>query len=120
MKRERFAWITLAPTVWLLICTLTAGWQKLFHADAAIGFLAHAAKFAAAAADGKVLAPAKTAEEMSRVVFNDYVDAGLTAIFMAVVIAMVVAGVRTVVKARSNPDISTREVGDAGLLPNRA
>jgi carbon starvation protein len=120
MKRERFAWITLAPTVWLLICTLTAGWQKLFHADAAIGFLAHATKFAAAAADGKVLAPAKTAEEMSRVVFNDYVDAGLTAIFMAVVIAMVVAGVRTVVKARSNPDISTREVGDAGLLPNRA
>ena len=42
MKRERYAWITLPPTIWLLICTLTAGWQKIFHADPAIGFLAHA------------------------------------------------------------------------------
>ena len=32
----------LAPTVWLIICTLTAGWQKLFDSDPAIGFLAHA------------------------------------------------------------------------------
>ena len=50
MKRERYAWITGAPTVWLLVCTLTAGWQKLFHESPAIGFLAHARKFADAAA----------------------------------------------------------------------
>ena len=46
-----------------------------------------------ALADGKVLAPAKNVEEMARVVTNDYVDAGLTAIFIAVVLAMIVAGV---------------------------
>jgi carbon starvation protein len=28
MKRERYAWVALLPTSWLLICTLTAGWQS--------------------------------------------------------------------------------------------
>jgi hypothetical protein len=30
MKRERYAFVTIIPTVWLCICTLTAGWQKIF------------------------------------------------------------------------------------------
>ena len=32
MKRERYAWVTILPTCWLLACTLTAGWQKIFDA----------------------------------------------------------------------------------------
>jgi carbon starvation protein CstA len=39
MKRERWAWVTLVPTAWLLICTLTAGLQKLFHPDPARSWL---------------------------------------------------------------------------------
>jgi carbon starvation protein len=122
MKRGRYAAITLAPTVWLVICTLTAGWQKLFHSDPAIGFLAHAAKFSTAVAGGKVLAPAKTLEEMQRVIVNDYVDAGLTAIFILVVLAMIVAGVATIRKAMANPNKTTRETGDdlPGLRPVKA
>ena len=68
--------MTIVPTAWLLICTLTAGWQKLFHPNPAIGFLAHAGKFGDALAQGQILAPAKTVEEMQRIIFNDYVDAG--------------------------------------------
>ena len=60
MKREKYLWVPLVPTAWLLICTLTAGWQKLFHDDPKIGFLANARKFADAAARGEVLAPAKS------------------------------------------------------------
>ena len=33
MKREKFAWVMVVPATWLLICTLTAGFQKLFHPD---------------------------------------------------------------------------------------
>ncbi|XPE61337.1 hypothetical protein ACNKHT_03470 [Shigella flexneri] len=32
--------MALVPTAWLLICTLTAGWQKAFSPDAKVGFLA--------------------------------------------------------------------------------
>jgi carbon starvation protein len=122
MKRERYALVTLAPTLWLLVCTLTAGYEKLFDADPAIGFLSHARKFSAAIAEGKVLAPAKTMEEMARVVTNDYVDASLCALFILVVLAMVVAGVATIRKALSDPKASTRETGDdmPGLQPVKA
>ena len=38
LKRERYAWVTLGPTAWLLVCTLTAGWMKAFSSDPRIGF----------------------------------------------------------------------------------
>ncbi|WP_440979172.1 carbon starvation CstA family protein [Sphingomonas pseudosanguinis] len=100
MKKDRYAWITVVPTVWLLACTLTAGWLKIFSADPRVGFLAHADKFAGAASEGKVLAPAKTMAEMGRIVFNDRIDAGLCAIFLGVVLAILVYAVRTCLIAR--------------------
>jgi carbon starvation protein len=71
MKRERYVWVTIIPTVWLLVCTLTAGLQKVFSSTPSIGFLSHAQKFEEAFSAGKVLPPAKTLEEMRRVIFND-------------------------------------------------
>ncbi|MDQ1157341.1 carbon starvation protein [Sphingomonas sp. SORGH_AS 950] len=108
MKKDRYAWITVVPTVWLLACTLTAGWLKIFSADPRVGFLAHADKFASAAASGKVLPPAKTMAEMGRIVFNDRIDAGLCAIFLGVVLAILVYAVRTCLIARriDRPSIS--------------
>ncbi len=100
LKRERFAWVTILPTLWLLACTLTAGWQKMFDPDPKVGFLAHAAKYQAALADGKLLAPAKSVAQMRQIVFNDYVDATLAGVFMFVVVAVAVFGVRTILVAR--------------------
>ena len=110
MKKDRYAWITVIPTVWLLACTLTAGWLKIFSADPRVGFLAHADKFASAAAQGKVLPPAKTMAEMGRIVFNDRIDAGLCAIFLGVVLAILVYAVRTCLIARRIDRPSVTEV----------
>ncbi len=109
MKRERYAWVTAAPCLWLLICTLTAGWQKMFHDNPAIGFLAHARKFSDALAAGEILAPAKSLEQMNRIVFNDMVNASLCGLFMAVVLAMVIAGAVTIRRALADPKPSARE-----------
>ena len=116
MKRDRFAWVTMIPTAWLLVCTLSAGWLKLFSADAKVGFLAHAAKFSAAAQAGEVLAPAKSMQEMQRIIFNDRVDAALVALFLAVVLALLFFTIRTCIAARRIAAPTAREI-PAQLVP---
>lgn len=99
LKREKLAWVTMLPLAWLLICTLTAGYQKIFHENPKIGFLAHAAKYQAAAAEGNVLAPAKSPVQMQQIIFNDYVDATLAALFIAVVLSVMFFGIRACLQA---------------------
>lgn len=109
MKRDRFAWVTIVPTIWILLCTLTAGWQKMFDANPRVGFLAHAGKFKAALLEGKLLAPAKSIEQMQKVIFNDYLDAALSGFFMLVLVSMVVFGIRTVLVARAAGKVTSKE-----------
>ncbi len=114
MKRQRFAWVTIIPATWLVACTVTAGAEKVFDPDPAIGFLAHASKLSTAIAAGQVLAPAHSLGEMSRLVFNDYLDATLAALFAGVVIAMVVYGIINIRKAFGTPKPTAIEVEFAG------
>jgi carbon starvation protein len=99
MKRERFAWITAIPTVWLVICTMSAGWAKLFSDDPAIGFNAHARRFSSALERSEILAPAKSLEQMGQVVGNDHINAAMCLVFMAVVVAIVGFGIRASLRA---------------------
>ncbi|TAL03497.1 MAG: carbon starvation protein A [Rhodospirillaceae bacterium] len=94
--RGRSLLVTLVPSAWLLVCTLTAAAEKLFHSDPRISFLAHAKLVKAAIADGRLLAPAKDAAQMTQLLVNDIVNAGMCALFAGVVIAMVIFGLRAV------------------------
>jgi carbon starvation protein len=109
MKKDRYAWVTAVPAAWLLVCTMTAGWLKIFSADPKLGFLAHADKYAAAVAEGKVLAPAKSLDAMSRVVFNDRLDAALCALFMGVVISVLIYSVKSILAARGTAKATAQE-----------
>jgi len=109
MKKDKFAWVTALPAVWLLICTMTAGWQKIFHSNPKIGFLAHAAKYEDALAKGELLAPAKSTLQMQQIVFNDYVDAALAGMFIVVVVSIVLFGLRTIIAARRASAPTARE-----------
>ena len=109
MKRGQYAWVTITPTIWLLLCTLTAGWQKIFDANPRVGFLAHAKKYSAALDEGTLLAPAKSVAQMQQIIFNDYLDAGLAAFFVVVVVSVLFFGIRTIMKARADSRPSTKE-----------
>lgn len=99
MKRQRYAWVAVLPASWLLICTLTAGFQKVFSADAKIGFLAHADKYSAAMAKGTVLVPAKDMAQMQQILVNDYVNSTLCVFFMFVVVSVLFFAIRACFKA---------------------
>jgi carbon starvation protein len=83
MGRQRYAWVTLAPLAWLVVITMTAGWQKVFSADPKLGFLAHAATLAGS-----------TAPDAARLIFNDRLNAVVALFFMAVVAMLVFTSAR--------------------------
>lgn len=113
MKRQRYAWVTVLPAIWLLICTLTAGMQKVFHASPAIGFLAQADKFGTALDAGKVIGPAKTIDQMNQIVFNAYVDAGIAIFLLILVVAMVGFGIVSIRRAIATDHPTALESGGA-------
>ena len=119
MKLDRFAWVTIVPATWVLVCTLTAAWQKIFDANPRIGFLAHAGKYRDAVGDGVLLAPAKSLDQMQQVIFNDYVNASLAGLFMLVLISILFFGILTVLRARATGRPTAKEA-PFELLPVEA
>jgi carbon starvation protein CstA len=113
MKRERFAWVTVVPTAWLIICTVTAGLEKVFSPNPTVGFLSHAEKFGSAVAANQVLAPAKSLADMHRVIFNDYLDAILAGFAVVIVLTVVIYALFNIRKALTTPNATAMEIGGA-------
>ena len=109
MKRQRYIWVTLLPAAWLLVCTTTAGFIKLFDANPAIGFLSLAKKYSDALANGQVLAPAKDITQMQHVVFNAYTNATLTALFLFVVFSILFYALKVGIAAWGKKERTDKE-----------
>ncbi|KAB0502135.1 MULTISPECIES: carbon starvation CstA family protein [Pseudomonas] len=109
MKRQRYIWVTMLPAVWLLICTTTAGFIKLFDANPAIGFLSLAKKYSDALANGQILAPAKSIEQMQHVIYNAYTNATLTALFLFVVFSILFYALKVGIAAWGTKERTDKE-----------
>src|ERR1700722_18177302 len=70
--RLGYVFVTLLPLCWLVAVTFTASWHKVLDPNPRIGFLSHARQLVAAGAN-------------PRLIFNDRLDAGLTAMLVAMV-----------------------------------
>ncbi|AWD32451.1 Carbon starvation protein A [Candidatus Kinetoplastibacterium sorsogonicusi] len=109
MKQDKYAWVTLMPTIWLLICTLTAGWMKLFDNNPNVGFLAHAKLYRNAIESNTIILPARSIDEMYRIITNDYINSSLCFLFMVIVIFIVLSGIKAIIIAKKNRNITTKE-----------
>jgi carbon starvation protein len=109
MGKKAYAWITLLPTIWILIITMTAGWQKLFHEVPKIGFLSHAKIFKENLDAGKILAPATSKAQMNQIILNDYIDATICGLFMLIVLLVLIASIRNWIKIFSNQPVKLHE-----------
>jgi carbon starvation protein len=74
-RKARFAAVTLVPLAWLVSVTFTASWHKMFDLNPRIGFLAHARQLAAGV----------PSHEVSRLIFNDRLDAVVTGVLVSLV-----------------------------------
>jgi carbon starvation protein len=87
MGRLKWIWVTLAPTIWLVMITMTASWQKMFSANPRIGFLSGASSLAKQLVAGSV--PEAKIVETQRAIFNLRLDAVVTAVLSLLILALV-------------------------------
>ena len=91
MGRVKWIWVTLVPMAWLVAVTMTASYQKIFDASPRLGFLAHARDLAGQLAAGTI--PAAQVASTQRLIFNDRLDAAVTAVLAAMVMVLLVEAV---------------------------
>jgi carbon starvation protein len=90
MGRTRFLWVTVVPLCWLVAVTMTAGWMKIFG-RAPLGFLSIANGLEQKLALGVSQVEAATLRAQ---IFNNRVDAAVTASFMVLVTIVLAANAR--------------------------
>jgi carbon starvation protein len=84
MHRAKYAAVTLIPLVWLVAVTFTACWHKILDPSPRIGFLAQA----------HVLATGSASATTARLIFNNRVDAAVTAVLVLMVTLVLVESAR--------------------------
>lgn len=120
MKHQMFAWVTIVPATWLVICTMMAGWYKAFSSDPAIGFFAKATQLSNLLESGNFKPGAifKSKEAVERVIFNNQIDGILIVFFMVVVVAMIYFTVQACLKSLQSDKPTVNEVPYAPLPAN--
>jgi carbon starvation protein len=106
----KWAWVTGIPLAWDALVTLTASWQKVFSNDPKLGFFAQRDRFNDAIAQGQVLPPAKSMDDMHAVVTNSTVDGILSAFFAILIVIVLLDATRISIKAIRAGGLPTTEV----------
>jgi carbon starvation protein len=104
MGHLRWIWVTLLPMAWLVTITMTASYQKIFDANPRMGFLAAANAMAAQIAAGKI--PAAKIAETHRLIFNQRLDAAVTAALGLMILVLLVEALvqwYSILSRRSEP-----------------
>jgi carbon starvation protein len=84
MHRARYAAVTLAPLLWLVAVTFTASWHKILDPDPRVGFLAQA----------HALAAGPATKATPHLIFNNRLDAAVTAILVVMVALVLIESAR--------------------------
>jgi carbon starvation protein len=113
MHRTRYAAVTLVPLAWLVAVTFTASWHKILDPNPRVGFLAQARALAAGPATGAT----------ARLIFNNRLDAAVTAVLVVMVALVLIESVRQWVgvlsgseqaRVKESPFVMTRMAEERG------
>jgi carbon starvation protein len=84
MHRAKYMAVTLVPLGWLVAVTFTASWQKILDPSPRVGFLAQA----------RILAAGPATSATARLIFNNRLDALVTAVLVIMVALVIFESVR--------------------------
>jgi carbon starvation protein len=115
MHAWRYMWITMAPLVWLVTVTFSAGIEKMFSPLPRIGFLAQASQMTAAMEAGKVAA--ERLSETSVLIFNAKLDAVICGVFLVLVSIILIDSLRVWFGILSGA--RSREVSETPFVPSQ-
>jgi len=105
----KYAWVTGLPLLWLTLITSTAAIQKVWSDDPRVGFLSGANALAHKLAAGTL--PAKQAAVAPELIFNQRLDAALTAFFTLLLWVIVLDMLRVCIDvARGRPTPPSSEI----------
>jgi carbon starvation protein len=95
--RFKYLWVAGLPALLMAINTINAGILKVFHPDPRIGFLAHADSISQKVATGELPAGIKSFEIAQRVIMNDYTNAFLGTLYVALVSLVILLTLKEVI-----------------------
>ncbi len=99
-RRFKYFWVTALPLAWLSTITLTASWQKLFSENIRIGLLSGARDLKDKFANN--LLPPEKMVIADKLIFNQYIVAGLTAFFALLLVVVILDMVRILITKYEN------------------
>lgn len=109
MHRTRYAAVTLVPLAGLVAVTFTASWHKILDLNPRVGFLAQA----------RALAAGPATNATARLIFNNRLDAAVTAVLVVMVALVLIESARQwiavlngreEVRVKESPFVMTRLV----------
>jgi carbon starvation protein len=95
--RFKYLWVAGLPALLMAINTISAGILKVFHPDPRIGFLAHAKSISQKVAMGELPVGIKSFEIAQRVIMNDYTNAFLGTLYVALVSLVILLTLKEVI-----------------------
>ena len=95
--RFKYLWVAGFPALLMAINTISAGILKVFHPDPRIGFLAHANFVSQKVAMGELPEGIKSFEIAQRVIMNDYTNAFLGTLYVALVSLVILLTLKEVI-----------------------
>jgi carbon starvation protein len=96
-RKFKYLWVASLPALLMAINTISAGILKVFHPDPRIGFLAHADSISQKVAMGELPAGIKSFEIAKRVIMNDYTNAFLGTLYVALVSLVILLTLKEVI-----------------------